>query len=140
MRQLSRGAWVAAVGTFALLMLLGGRYGFHRDELYFIESGHHLDWAQPDNPITVPLPAAGWHAVVSGDLTLFRIVPAAVAAVTVLLAAATSRAVGGLHREQTLTAALMASTSILLAAGHMFSTTTFDVALTTAVSCAPTAG
>ena len=79
---------------FVGLMIVAGRYGFHRDELYFIEGGHHLDWAQPDNPITVPLLATGWHALVGGHLAAFRILPALAAALTVLVAAGTARALG----------------------------------------------
>lgn len=127
-----RGSHLVAAVVVLLLFVFAGRYGFHRDELYFIEGGRHLDWAQPDNPMLVPLLATGWHAVTGGSLALFRILPALVAGATVLLAAATSRAIGGGPREQTLTAAVMGSSSILLGAGHLFSTTTFDLALTTA--------
>jgi hypothetical protein len=131
-RALSRGSWVVAGLVVVLLLTLGGRYGFHRDELYFIEGGHHPAWAQPDNPMAVPLLAAAWHDLVGGSLLGFRILPALVAGGTVLLAAWTAKLVGGTRAHQTLTAALMASTSILLATGHLFSTTTFDLALTTA--------
>jgi 4-amino-4-deoxy-L-arabinose transferase-like glycosyltransferase len=133
MRRLSRGSWIIAGVVLALLLIVAGRYGFHRDELYFIEGGHHLSWAQPDNPITVPLVAAAWHSLVGGQLVLFRIVPAVLAAACVLIAAATARLLGGSALHQTLTAGLMASTSILLATGHLFSTTTFDLFLTSTV-------
>ena len=133
MRRLSRGSWIIAGLVLLLLLSAAGRYGFHRDELYFIEGGHHLSWAQPDNPITVPLVAAAWHSLVGGQLALFRIIPAVLAAACVLIAATTARLVGGSALHQTVTAGLMASTSILLATGHLFSTTTFDLVLTSTV-------
>jgi len=132
MLTLSRGSYAIAGVVVVLLMAFAGRYGFHRDELYFIEGGHHPAWAQPDNPMLVPLLAAGWHDVTGGSLVLFRILPALAAAATVLIAAATSQTIGGSPLQQTLTAAVMASSSILLATGHLFSTTTFDLALTSA--------
>src|SRR6187200_1069394 len=79
LRTLNRGSWVVAGLLVVLLLAAGGRYGFHRDELYFIEGGHHLDWAQPDNPMTVPLLAAAWHDLVGGSLLGFRVLPALVA-------------------------------------------------------------
>ena len=132
MRALSRGSYAIAGVVVVLLMGFAGRYGFHRDELYFIEGGHHPAWAQPDNPMLVPFLAAAWHDLTGGSLVLFRILPSLAAAVTVLIAAATSRMIGGSPLHQTLTAAVMASSSILLATGHLFSTTTFDLALTSA--------
>lgn len=128
----NRGPYLVAVVLVVLLVALGGRYGFHRDELYFVEGGHHPAWAQPDNPMLVPLLARFWYGLSGGSLGLFRVLPALLSGATVLLAAATSRALGGNLRQQTLTAAVMASCSILLGAGHLFSTTTFDLTLSTA--------
>jgi hypothetical protein len=133
MRRLSRGSWIIAGVVLLLLLSTAGRYGFHRDELYFVEGGHHLSWAQPDNPIIVPLVAAAWHSLVGGQLALFRVVPAVLATACVLIAAATARLLGGSALHQTVTAGLMASTSILLTTGHLFSTTTFDLFLTSTV-------
>lgn len=97
--RLPRGAWLSSGVLFVVLAAVAGRYGFHRDELYFIEGGHHLSWAQPDNPILVPLLAAGWHDIVQGHLWAFRLLPALAAALTVLVAAKTSEAFGGAQRQ-----------------------------------------
>jgi hypothetical protein len=130
--KVPRGAWVAAGALFVALAAVGNRYGFHRDEYYFIEGGHHLAWAQPDNPIVVPLLAAGWHDLVHGNLWAFRLLPAAIAGLTVLVAALTSAAFGGARQHQTAAAVATAATSIVPATGHLFSITTFDILLTSA--------
>lgn len=124
------GAYVAAGAVVVLLLAVGGRYGFHRDELYFIEGGRHLALGQPDNPVLVPLVAARWHDLVGGHLWAFRVLPALAAGACVLLGAATARELGGGRLHQTVAAALTAMTGVVLATGHLFSTTTFDMTLT----------
>jgi Dolichyl-phosphate-mannose-protein mannosyltransferase len=132
-RGVPRGAWLATAGVFTVLAVLGGRYGYHRDELYFIEAGRHPAWGYPDQPPLVPLLAAGWDAITGGHLWPFRLLPALVAASVVPLAAATSAHLGGDRRDRVITAVLTAVTTAVVAMGHLFSTATFDLALTVAV-------
>jgi 4-amino-4-deoxy-L-arabinose transferase-like glycosyltransferase len=126
-----RTASVAA--ALALLLIgVGGRYGYHRDELYFIEAGLHPAWGYPDQPPLVPLLAAGWDALTGGHLWLFRILPALAMALVVVLAAATSARLGGRPVEAFGTAVVTALTVFALAMGHLFSTATFTLLLTVA--------
>src|ERR1700755_2059857 len=48
---------VIAVGAvvFAVLLAFATRYGFHRDELYFIECARHLEASYVDQPVLTPL-------------------------------------------------------------------------------------
>jgi Dolichyl-phosphate-mannose-protein mannosyltransferase len=131
-RALPRGVWVVAVLAVAVLAAFGGGYGYHRDELYFQEAGRHPAFGYPDEPPLVPLLAAAVDVAGAGNLWLFRLVPALLVGVTVVLAALTSRELGGVVRDQVWTAAAVAACSTILGAGHLFSTTTFDLALTTA--------
>lgn len=130
--RLPLGSYLAAGAVVLLLMLVSNRYGFHRDELYFIESGHHLAWAEPDNPMLVPYLAAGWHALVGGRLWAFRILPALSAAGYVLVSGLIAREVGGRPRHQVAASIATASTGLVLAAGHLFSTLSFDMTVSAA--------
>ncbi|KGN37529.1 glycosyltransferase family 39 protein [Knoellia subterranea] len=125
--RVPRGALLTAGVLGLVLVLVGNRYGYHRDELYFIEAGHHPAPGQPDQPMLVPLLAAAWHAITGGHLWAFRILPAVAAALTALVAALTCRVLGGTTRHQTAAAILTAVTSIVPGTGHLFSTTAFDL-------------
>jgi hypothetical protein len=48
---------VIAVGgiVFAVLMALSDRYGFDRDELYFLDCARHLQASYVDQPVLAPL-------------------------------------------------------------------------------------
>jgi hypothetical protein len=48
---------VIAVGgiVFAVLMALSARYGFDRDELYFLDGARHLQASYVDQPVLGPL-------------------------------------------------------------------------------------
>ncbi len=127
---LPRGAWAAAAAVALVLAGAGAGYGFHRDELYFQEAGRHPAFGYPDQPPLVPLLAAAVDAAGGGSIVLFRLVPALVTAVTVLLAALTARELGGDRRDVVWTAVATAMATGTVLVGHLFSTTTFDMALT----------
>src|SRR3954466_14828767 len=86
---------IAAVPTLVLIAF-SGRYGFHRDELYFIQCGRHLAWGYVDQPPLTPL-LARIQTAIAGDATplTIRWLPALLAGVTVVLTGLTARAMGG---------------------------------------------
>ena len=49
-QRLPRPVWLTAGAVVVLLLSVAGRYGFHRDELYFIVVGRRLDWGFVDQP------------------------------------------------------------------------------------------
>ncbi len=125
--------WVLALAgaLLAVLAATSTRYGFHRDELYFIVAGSHPAFGYPDQPPLVPLLAWTMHHLSSGPF-LLRIPSALASAATTILAALVARELGGNARAQIVAAACTASSAVALAVGHFVTTTTFDLLGTTA--------
>ncbi|HEY0813160.1 MAG TPA: glycosyltransferase family 39 protein [Pseudonocardia sp.] len=129
-RGLPSASWLVAALVSTVLLLVAVRYGFHGDEFYFVVTGRHLQAAAPDNPMLVPYLAAGWYWLVGGQLWAFRILPALAAGGFVLLGALTAREFGASARHQVAAAVAVAMTALVLAVGHLFETTTFDMVFT----------
>ncbi len=125
----SRPVAAIAAGLTLLLVALSGRYGFHRDELYFIECGRHLAWGYPDQPPLVPLIARLMSDLAPGSLVVLRLPSALASGSLVVVTALTARELGADRYGQILAAASIAVASMTMAAGHLLSTTTFDLAV-----------
>src|SRR5450631_3529144 len=82
--------WVAAVaaGSFGIEMAVSARYGYNRDELYFLAAGHHPAFGYVDQPPLTPLLARVTAAATGSTLAGFRILPALILAALVVLTAA----------------------------------------------------
>jgi hypothetical protein len=117
--------------TAALLEAVAGRYGFHRDELYYLVASRHLAWGYDDQPPLVPLLVRAETAVLGDSLRALRTLPLLLTLLDVLLAALCARelahtagnATAALSaRAQTIAAAATAGSAIVLVAGHLFVT------------------
>jgi 4-amino-4-deoxy-L-arabinose transferase-like glycosyltransferase len=115
----------------ALLVVTSARYGYHRDELYFLVAGRHPDWGYPDQPPLTPVLARMMDGLVSGSLVALRLPSALAAAAIVVLAGLIAREMGGGRRAQLIAAACAAVSATTLVAGHFVSTTTYDVLFST---------
>ena len=120
--------WVAAIatGSFGIEMAVSGRYGYDRDELYFLSAGHHLAFGYVDQPPLTPLLARFTAAVTGSTLAGFRVLPALALAALVVLTAAMSRQLGANRSGQILAALATATCGEYLGAMHELTTTTPD--------------
>src|SRR5579875_3070552 len=107
------------------------RYGYHRDELYFIVAGGHPAFGYPDQPPLVPFLCWAMNALAPGSLLLLRTPSALAAAATTTLAALIARELGAGSRAQVIGASCTACSGFALAVAHLVSTTTFDMLSTT---------
>jgi hypothetical protein len=125
--------WVLGIAAVlvAVLAATSTRYGFHRDELYFIVAGSHPAFGYPDQPPLVPLLAWAMHELSPGSPFLLRLPSAFASAATAMIAALVARELGGHRRAQVIAAACTASSGVALAVGHFITTTTFDLLSTT---------
>jgi RTX calcium-binding nonapeptide repeat (4 copies)/Dolichyl-phosphate-mannose-protein mannosyltransferase len=121
-------------GVGLALIVFSGRYGPHRDELYFLAAGRHLAWGYPDQGPLTPLLAAVADVVAPDSLLVLRLAPALAAGGTVLLTGMLARELGGGRRAQLIATACMGVATIVLATGHLLSTATFDLLAWTAVT------
>src|ERR1700722_12888474 len=98
-----------AVGAVALELAVSGRYGYVRDELYFLAAGQHLAFGYVDQPALTPLLARASAVLGGNSLVGLRVLPALTLAAIVVLTAAMSRSLGA-GRTGQLLAALAAAT------------------------------
>jgi 4-amino-4-deoxy-L-arabinose transferase-like glycosyltransferase len=127
--------WVLAVALAQLVLLIATstRYGYHRDEMYFIVAGGHPAFGYPDQPPIVPLLTWTMNWLAPGSLLVLRLPSALAAVATTVLAACIAREVGGRRAAQTIAALCAASSGFALATGHFVTTTTFDLLSTSAL-------
>jgi len=129
------GVWVSAAGAVALLLAVSGRYGFHRDELYFIVAGRRLDWGFVDQPPLTPALARVSESVLGLSPTAIRVLPALAVGLVSLVTALMARRFGAGRGGQVFAAFTSGFTGVLLGVGHLLSTAVFDYALWTLGLC-----
>ena len=125
-RRPTAGISLIAAAAFALEMTVSGRYGYVRDELYFLAAGQHLSFGYVDQPALTPA-LARLSAVATGySLVGLRLIPALGMVAIVVLTAAMSRWMGAGRTGQLLAALAAATCGEYIAAMHELTTTAPD--------------
>jgi 4-amino-4-deoxy-L-arabinose transferase-like glycosyltransferase len=86
--------WLAAAGIM-LQMLTNGRYGYFRDELYFIACGDHLAWGYVDFAPLVAWLTRLTRVTLGDSLHALRLLPALALGAEIVLTGLITRALGG---------------------------------------------
>src|SRR5882762_5618059 len=107
-------------------LLTNGRYGYFRDELYYIACGQHLAFGYVDQPPLSILLLRLSEAFLGDSLFAIRLLPAFAGAATVALAAVIAREMGGRGWAIALACAGSLCALFNLAVGNFFSMNAFE--------------
>ena len=128
------GLLVIAGAMMLALCVTAGRYGYHRDELYFIQAGAHPALGYPDQPLLAPFLARAADLIAPGSLLVLRAPSAIACGVTTVVTGLIAREAGGDRRAQLIAAGCWAASLTCLAAGHIIATATYDICFTAIAS------
>jgi hypothetical protein len=104
---------------------LAGRYGYFRDELYFLDCGRHLDWGYVDHAPMIGL-VARFALLLGGSLQVLRLIPAVAGALLVPLGMILARELGGRRFAQGLAGLAVLVAPIYLVADSLLSMNAFE--------------
>src|SRR5262249_10249221 len=105
---------------------VAGRYGWHRDELYYAVAGLHLQGGYVEFPPVTGLLAALARELFGWSLVGLRAFTILAAAGTVLVGALVARELGATRRAQTLAAVMIGFSPGMLATNLLFQPVALD--------------
>jgi hypothetical protein len=107
-------------------LLTNGRYGYFRDELYYIACARHLDFGYVDQPPLSILLLRLIETLLGDSLFAIRLLPALAGAATIALTGVLARELGGRAWAVALACAASLCALFNLAVGNFFSMNAFE--------------
>ena len=123
---ISRLVFYLALADLLLHFVGSHRYGFFRDELYYIACGDHLAFGYVDQPPLIALIARLSSLALGTSLSGFRFFPAVAGACLVLLTGWMTRELGGGRFAQVLAGLTVLLAPVYLAFGSFLSMNAFE--------------
>jgi len=117
---------LAAVAQALLVLPFLGRYGWDRDELYFLSAGRRPTWGYVDFPPLTAWLAWAVHAFFGDSLAALRLTSLLAMSVTVVLVALMARELGGGPGTQLAAALVWGASPYALGAASIFHPTWLD--------------
>lgn len=119
-------AWALAAVAVLVQMLTDGRYGYFRDELYFIATSHHLAWGYVDFA-----PLAAWvlrinRALFGESLHALRLLPALAQGAQIVLTGLIARELGGRKFAVFLSCVCVLVAPVVLVMGGRYAMNAFE--------------
>jgi hypothetical protein len=115
-----------AAASFLAHMLTAGRYGYFRDELYYLACARHLAFGYVDQPPMVALVAWLTVHVLGTSLLALHFIPALAGAATIWLTAMIARELGGRRFAQGLAALSVALAVVFAVNAHLLTMNVFE--------------
>ncbi len=125
---------LAVVALIKLLLPLAsiGRYGYFRDELYYLASTRHLDWGYVEHPPLSIAVLALARTLFGDSLVAVRMVPVLAGAATVVLVGLLARRMGGGAYAQVVAALGATFSPVFLGEARYYSMNSLDLLIWTA--------
>ncbi len=115
-----------AFGTLILHLAVAGRYGFFRDELYYIACSRHLAFGYVDQPPLIALVVWLTRHLLGSSLVALRTPAALAAAALVWLTGRITRELGGSGFAQVLAAVSVIVAPLYLVTGYLMTMNAFE--------------
>ncbi len=115
-----------ALATIALHFVADGRYGYQRDELYYLVCGRRLAWGYVDQPPLIAFIARATELTLGNSLYALRFLPSLAAAGLALCGAGIVRMLGGGRFAQAAAMMAIALAPFDLAVGSLMTMNAFE--------------